>query len=140
MGFPREEGIQGPDPRLENPNLFNSSVIHKGAYCLSLFSGNLLVPRRVFEAVGGFDQNMIGHGGEDAEFGMRLQEAGIPVIFSDEVIGYHFYHERNQERNVVELRVNCSHMATKHNLALLGVRFGRRGESALVYREGVEHV
>jgi len=134
------EGIQGPDPRLENPNLFNSGVIQQDPYCLSMFSGNLLVPRHIFDSVGGWDGNMIGHGGEDAEFGMRLQEAGIPVIFADEVVGYHFYHERDQARNISELRVNCSYMAAQHNFASLGVRFGSKGESALVYTEGVGHV
>jgi len=133
-------GFQGADPRAVNPELFNSSVIHTDGYCLSLFSGNLLVPKRIFHELGRWDQNMIGHGGEDAEFGMRVQRVHLPVIFSEDVVGYHVWHERNQYLNEKELRINCSYIAQKHDLASLGIRHGKEFEPALVYREGVDHV
>ena len=133
-------GLLGPDPRLQNPNLFNSSIIQYGPYCLSLFSGNLLIPRRVFFALGGFDAAMVGHGGEDAEFGMRAQKAQIPVIFSSEVVGYHVYHDRDQPKNRQELMGNAKYIGRKHHLASLGVRDGTSGESILEYREDVDHV
>ena len=133
-------GIVGIDPRLANPNLFNSSVVHYGPYCLSMFSGNLLVPRVVFFGVERFDSQMVGHGGEDAEFGMRAQLKGVPVIFSDEVEGYHIYHNRDQPRNIKELAANAKYIEEKHNLAALGVRRGEPGESILEYREDVGHV
>lgn len=134
-------GLQGIDPRLKNPNLFRSDVIHYGPYCLSTFSGNLLVPRVAWEAVGGWDENMVGHGGEDAEFGMRLQKGNTPVIFSELVTGYHVYHERNQSRNREELIANAQHIEKQHNLHALGVRRGHaEGESILEYRDDVNHV
>jgi len=134
------QGIVGPDPRHENPNLFNSSVIQYGPYCLSLFSGNLLVPRTVFFGVQRFDAAMVGHGGEDAEFGMRAQILQVPVIFADEVVGYHIYHRRDQPKNREELIANAAYIEHKHDLASLGLRRGKPGESILVYREGVDHV
>jgi len=136
----KPQGLQGPDPRGLNRNLFHSNIIQYGPYCLSLFSGNLLVPRSVFFGVERFDDTMVGHGGEDAEFGMRAQQKGVPVIFADEVIGYHVYHERDQPKNRAELKQNALHIAAKHDLRALGVRHGREGESILVYRDDVEHV
>lgn len=134
------QGIVGIDPRLANPNLFNSSVVQYGPYCLSLFSGNLLVPRQIFFNVGQYDAGIVGHGGEDAEFGMRAQQGQIPVIFSAEVVGYHVYHNRDQPTNRKELTANAQYMEDKHCLSDLGVRRGLEGESILVYMEGVEHV
>ena len=46
-----------------------------------LLSGNLAVPRAVFNRVGGFDESYIRYGGEDADFGFRLFEAEIPVRY-----------------------------------------------------------
>ncbi|HUT15996.1 MAG TPA: glycosyltransferase family 2 protein [Anaerolineae bacterium] len=134
------QGILGIDPRLANPNLFNSSVVHYGPYCLSMFSGNLLVPRAVFFGVERYDSQMVGHGGEDAEFGMRAQLKNVPVIFSDEVVGYHVYHTRDQPKNEEELVANAKYIEEKHDLAALGVRRGDPGESILEYRKDVGHV
>ena len=133
-------GLVGIDPRLANPNLFNSSVVQYGPYCLSLFSGNLLVPRDVFFGVQRYDSQMVGHGGEDAEFGMRAQLLEIPVIFSDEVVGYHVYHNRDQPKNRDELIANVEYIEKKHDLKALGVRRGEPGESILEYMEEVDHV
>ena len=133
-------GLQGIDPRLKNPNLFNSNIIQYGPYCLSLFSGNLLVPRKLYWDLGGYDAAIVGHGGEDAEFGMRAQKAGIPVIFSDLVTGYHVYHDRNQPQNIDELKKNVDYIEKKHDFKALGVRRGGDGESALEYRKDVKHV
>lgn len=134
-------GLQGIDPRLKNPNLFREDVIHYGPYCLSLFSGNLLVPREVWKNVGGWDEDIVGHGGEDAEFGMRIQEATTPVIFSGLVRGYHVYHNRDQAKNRDELIINVQHIEKRHDLHKLGVRRGyKEGESILEYLEGTNHV
>ncbi len=46
-----------------------------------LLSGNLMVPRAVFDRVGGFDESYTRYGGEDADLGLRLFAAGIPVRY-----------------------------------------------------------
>ena len=127
-------GIVGPDPRLlkyphffdrlEQPFAFN--------YCLELFGGNLLVPRPVFEMLGGFDESMNRHGGEDCEFAMRAQEAGVIAIFSEEVVGYHMYHERDQEANEVAVAANIEYIRSKHDLQALGVVDGDDEQLPLV--------
>ena len=127
-------GIVGPDPRLlkyphffdrlEQPFAFN--------YCLELFGGNLLVPRPVFEMLGGFDESMNRHGGEDCEFAMRAQEAGVIAIFSEEVVGYHMYHERDQEANEVAVAANIEYIRSKHDLQALGVVDGEDEQLPLV--------
>jgi GT2 family glycosyltransferase len=129
-------GIQGPDPRYVSENQFKSDRVNYD-YCLAMFSGNLLIPRMVWEPLGGFDEEMVGHGGEDCEFAMRAQEAHIPAIFSDKVIGYHVWHPRNQAKNEREVRVNLDYIAKKHDLAALGIRRGdiKSGELPLVLEE-----
>lgn len=136
-------GIIGIDPRkANNPYFFDSSERGlRSKYCLSLFAGNILVPASLFWALGGWDERMTGHGGEDAEFAMRAQAAHIKALFSEEVVGYHIYHWRDQERNEKEVSYNINYIASKHDLRALGIRLGsiRDGELPLVYREGEEH-
>lgn len=125
-------GIQGPDPRYdENPDIFDSSKA-RDKHCLWLFGGNLLIPKRIYRMLGGYDENIVGHGGEDAEFGMRAQEANVKAIFSDEVIGYHIHHWRDEERGRREVKKNIEYMESKHDLAALGVQSGEEGELPLV--------
>ena len=129
-------GIQGPDPRYVSENQFKSDRVNYD-YCLDMFSGNLLIPRPVWDKLGGFDEDMVGHGGEDCEFAMRAQEAKIPAIFSDAVIGYHVWHPRNQAKNEREVRANVDYIAKKHDLSSMGIRRGdiKSGELPLVLEE-----
>lgn len=49
---------------------------------LSLSTGNVSLPRRAVEAVGGFDESFPYPGGEDSELGLRLErERGIRVLY-----------------------------------------------------------
>jgi len=131
-------GLQGPDPRhVMNPKLFNSSAL-RDKYCLSLYGGNQLIPKTIYWGLGGYDEMMVGHGGEDAEFGMRAQKAGIKCIFADEVVGYHAYHWRDQKRNEREVLENIEYVETKHDLNELGLRRGREGEMPLTYSAEAE--
>lgn len=131
-------GLQGPDPRhVMNQTVFNSAAL-RDKYCLSMYGGNQLIPKQLYWALGGYDEGMIGHGGEDAEFGMRAQKAGVKCIFADEVVGYHIYHYRDQKRNEREVVKNVEYIATKHDLEELGLRRGREGEMPLTYSAEAE--
>lgn len=125
-------GIIGPDPR---GNIFDSSKVLWTRYALSVYSGNLLVPRQAYWELGAFDESMVGHGGEDCEFAIRAEIAGLPVIFAEEVIGYHVYHWRDQKRNKFEVFDNIAYIREKHDLPMMGIRAGLKGELPLVYRE-----
>ena len=136
------EGIIGADPRSlavdertgTSTSPFNSMVVRFSHYCLSLFSGNLLVPRRIYWELGGFDEAMVGHGGEDCEFSIRAEEHHLPVIFAEEVVGYHLYHERNQEQNLREVTANIEYIKAHHDLAALGIGSGKPGQLPLVVK------
>lgn len=67
-------------------------------------SGNLAIRRRVFMAVGGFDENMPGRG-EDREIGLRLWWYGYNVYYAPRVYAFHARHEEGgtRRRAVVSL-------------------------------------
>jgi len=80
----------------------------------ALFGGNVLIPKKAFLEVNGFDEKIIGHGGEDSECGMRLDEVGYKFIFTDEPMGWHIWHKRNQQKNIKSLKRNISYIDKKH--------------------------
>lgn len=53
------------------------------------WSCNLSVRKSTFDALGGFDQDFLGPGGEDMEFAWRLKARGIPTIFCPEALVLH---------------------------------------------------
>jgi len=55
------------------------------------WSGHVSMPRRLFEAVGGFDENFSVHGGEDLDLGMRLHKAGCRMILAPELVAEHLH-------------------------------------------------
>jgi glycosyltransferase involved in cell wall biosynthesis len=57
-----------------------------GRYFVTL---NVSLPRWAFEKVGFFDENFKGYGGEDLDYGMRLQKSGIPFRTSERALSYH---------------------------------------------------
>lgn len=133
------KGIIGPDPRAKTyPDgpYFNDKI--RDHFCMDLFGGNLLIPAKVYWAVGGQDENMVGHGGEDCELGMRLQEAGYKAIFTEKTIGYHIYHDRNQQRNTEEVIKNIAYLEAKHKDFMIKVGMVKGniegGESPLIIK------
>ena len=130
-------GYVGKDPRLRTiPEQFaNESPCKKIAPLL--YSGNILVPAKDFWALGGFDVNMRGHGGEDCEFGIRAQIAGYSAIFSSRVVGYHVWHYRDQESNKADLRVNIEYIRSKHDLASVGLYMWEVGDDVGILPRGV---
>ena len=121
-------GIIGKDPRYrQNPSVFDAPP--QSNFACALFADALLIPRTVFEALGGFDEAMIGHGGQDAEFSIRAQMAGYKAIFSNLVHGYHMYHTRDQSANLQTGIANIEYIAKKHDLAKLGLEMWADGEN-----------
>ena len=78
-----------------------------------LFGGNVFIRKSVFEAVGGFDEAIVSHGGEDCLLGLTLEEAGYTFIYSDKVCGWHLYHKRNQAENRKSLIRNVDYIDRK---------------------------
>lgn len=56
-------------------------------------SNNFTISRDNFNKVGGFDKAFEGWGGEDIDFGMRLEKMSIPIKNNAEAITYH-HHKR----------------------------------------------
>lgn len=53
------------------------------------YTGNLSLPKTLFDAIGGFDPHFSGWGLEDLDLGVRLHRAGAQWIFSRFALGYH---------------------------------------------------
>ncbi len=60
-----------------------------------MVTANLLIPRRAFEAVGGFDVTL--RTGEDTAFCLKARELGIPLRFHGELMLVH--HDRERARD-----------------------------------------
>jgi len=80
----------------------------------AMLGGNLLMPKKIFLEAGGFDEEFIGHGGEDCDLGKTITELGYMMVFSPKMMGWHLYHPRNMRRNMVELRQNIARIGKKH--------------------------
>lgn len=60
-----------------------------------VLTGQLSVARRWFEALGGFDESFTrggSYGGEDTDFGLRLESAGARIVFEPKAVS----HQRQQ--------------------------------------------
>ncbi len=53
------------------------------------YTGNLSLPRALFDRIGGFDDAFSGWGLEDLDLGVRLHRAGARWVFSRFAVGYH---------------------------------------------------
>jgi len=53
------------------------------------YTGNLSMPRALFDRIGGFDASFSGWGLEDLDLGVRLHHAGARWVFSRFALGYH---------------------------------------------------
>jgi GT2 family glycosyltransferase len=56
-------------------------------------TGNLSVGVETFHRVGAFDEGFVGWGPEDYDFGVRLLDAGIPVLYLETAIAWHLQHK-----------------------------------------------
>jgi GT2 family glycosyltransferase len=58
-----------------------------------LWSLSFAVPRRAFEAVGGFDEDFLGYGGEDTDFAYRLGQKIPELVFVPGMRAVHQWHQ-----------------------------------------------
>jgi len=56
-------------------------------------SNNFYIDREIFKKIGGFDARFKGWGGEDIDFGLKLEDLGVKLVNVPDAITYH-YHER----------------------------------------------
>lgn len=107
-------GIIGMDPRSKD---FKDSVTETSkGNGLGAFSGNICYSRNLYTRLGGFDEAMVGHGGEDADLGLTADEAGANWLLYKPVYGWHIWHPRNQERNEKEVKTNILYIDAKHSV------------------------
>ncbi len=64
---------------------------------------NFSVARQLFQEVGGFDEAFAGYGWEDIELGLRLQRAGVTLLYEPAALAYH-HHVQRLEDLVPKLR------------------------------------
>lgn len=89
------------------------------------YTGNLSMPRALFDEIGGFDAGFTGWGLEDLDLGIRLHRAGAQWIFSRFALGYHLVDPsepapRNPFRKAAPTPEDFAGLLT--NLALLAER------------------
>jgi GT2 family glycosyltransferase len=89
--------------------------VGKGAG-MGALSGNISYPRDLFLQVGGFDERIVGHGGEDCDLGLTVDNYGVDWVFYGPVIGFHLWHPRNQEANQREVDANIQYIDRKHGV------------------------
>ncbi len=51
------------------------------------------IRRQAFFDLSGFDEEFIGYGAEDTDFGFRAREAGLPLLFMGGTGAFHQYHD-----------------------------------------------
>ncbi|GAB3271104.1 glycosyltransferase family 2 protein [Kineosporia babensis] len=54
---------------------------------------SLGINRRDFDRINGFDERFVGYGGEDTDFGIRAQAAGLGVWWSGDAVAFHQHHD-----------------------------------------------
>jgi len=130
------KGFIGVDPRhISDPHLFDGDRLHT-QFAAILFAGVLMFPRAQYTALGGFDEQMVGHGGQDCELSIRAQQADYHVIFSGLVHGFHMYHDRDQVANQTACNRNVQYIAKKHNLEDVGLYMWHVGNVMGIARAG----
>ncbi len=65
-----------------------------------LASANFMISRENFSRAGGFDPDFKGWGGEDIDFGLRLEKMGVPIKSKPEALTYH--HHKKTVRSLAE--------------------------------------
>lgn len=85
---------------------------------LGALSGNISYPRKLFWDLGGFDELLTGHGGEDADLGLTADEHKTKWLFLGAAFGYHLWHPRDQAKNALEVQANIAFIDAKHGVGM----------------------
>ncbi len=83
---------------------------------LGALSGNISYPVTLFWQLGGFDEKITGHGGEDADLGLTADEHNADWLFYRPMFGWHLWHTRDQKKNAKEVQVNIEYIDLKHGV------------------------
>ncbi len=83
---------------------------------LGALSGNISYPAELFEELGGFDERIIGHGGEDADLGLTADSRNAGWLFYRPIFGFHVWHPRDQAKNSIEVQANIAFIDAKHGV------------------------
>ena len=86
-----------------------------------LCTGNMMVKRRVFDALGGFDASLL-QGGEDTDLFRRMREAGHECWYTPAALVYHIIPPyRLEEKYLMWCAVRGGHCYAQRDLGELGV-------------------
>ncbi len=90
---------------------------------LKVYTGNLAVPKKYLDELGGFDENFKGWGVEDIELGYRLYMAGAKIIISNRIETFHQKHDKSgnlriSKEKYPEVDRNTEYFIKKHPDAL----------------------
>jgi GT2 family glycosyltransferase len=103
--------IVGPEPR--PAELFASAdealpVPLDPAFALNTFCA---IPLSVLRALGGWDEELVGYGYEDMEFGARLQRHGTAALYVADAVGFHVWHPRSKwSRDALDAERNLDYI------------------------------
>lgn len=109
-----DNAITGEDVRASEFGDDVNLVRHK--YGMGAWTGNISYPRDLFFSVGGFDERIVGHGGEDADLGLTADEHGADWILYAPIFGFHLYHDRDDAKNQRETVANLAYIERKHGI------------------------
>lgn len=115
-GFPtlNKGTFVGPELRICAPFMRDEDVDYEVRSEWSLFT-NTAVPRKLFDEVGGFDENMQGYGYEDMELGARFSKIGSRCIYSSKCLALHIWHPKNNDKLCsIENQINLDYFLRKH--------------------------
>lgn len=80
-------------------------------------SNNFCIDRDMYKQIGGFDTKFTGWGGEDIDFGLRLEKAGIPIKNCVKAITHH-YHKRTLKDMIADFhefgKLTFAYLIDKH--------------------------
>lgn len=83
---------------------------------LGALSGNISYSKDFFTQLGGFDERIVGHGGEDADLGLTADQQDVKWLFYKPIYGYHMWHARDQAKNAREVQANITYIDWKHGI------------------------
>ncbi len=80
---------------------------------LGFFTGNISVPKKALDEIGGFDESFNGWGHEDIELAYRLYRHGLKFRRDVTIENYHLVH-RNSEKKTEQSIANLRYISQKH--------------------------
>lgn len=79
------------------PQVNKKGVFSKRLGWYWFLTGNLSMPRSLFEQEAGFSTDFSAYGWEDIELGYRLYKKGVPLFYLKKAINYHYHLVDNNE-------------------------------------------